>query len=236
MQKGEVLLIPNLLGEGAPQDALSPEVCRLVCELQYIVVEEVRTARRFLKKVDKNIDIDKLHFFILNEHSQTENLSEFLQPALQGFSVGLMSEAGVPAMADPGAELVALAHRNQITVRPLSGPSSVLMALIASGLNGQCFAFNGYLPVQRNERIQRLTALERRSAAEHQPQIFIETPYRNMHLIEDMLAHLKSGTRVCIASSITQADEFIVTRTVQEWKKCAIPDLNKKPTVFILQA
>ncbi|HQP04906.1 MAG TPA: SAM-dependent methyltransferase [Bacteroidales bacterium] len=235
MDQGELILIPTLLGPGTPSQLLPAEVNQAVCNLRYFVVEELRTARRFLKQVDKNIDIDSITFCILNEHTPLLNISEYLQPVFSGESVGLMSEAGLPALADPGSALVAIAHKQNVKVRPLTGPSSVMLALIASGCNGQNFAFNGYLPVNRKERIQKLIALERRSADLRQCQIFIETPYRNMHLLEDILLHLKPETRFCIASGITHPDEFIKTHTIRDWKKLDV-NLGKKPSVFIIES
>jgi len=235
MNRGELILIPTLLGSGEPAQHLSLQVLEAVCTLKYFVVEELRTARRYLKQVNRNINIDEITFFVLNEHTQEFAFDDFLGPINRGENVGLMSEAGLPALADPGASLISLAHRNNIRVRPLSGPSSIALALCASGMNGQNFAFNGYLPVNRMERVKKLLQLEKCSFDNRQCQIFIETPYRNMHVFEDIIAHLKPSTKICVASNITHNDEFIQTKSVVEWKKFEI-DLNKKPTVFIIEA
>jgi len=230
MDQGELILIPTLLGPGAPAQLLPAAVNQAVCNLRYFVVEELRTARRFLKQVDKSIDIDSITFFILNEHTPLLNISEYLQPVFSGESVGLMSEAGLPALADPGSALVALAHKQNVKVRPLTGPSSVMLALIASGCNGQNFAFNGYLP---NEKVKMLKMLEKRIYAESQTQIFIETPYRNMKTLADILFVCQPETKLCVAADITLSTEYIKTKSIQNWKG-NLPDLNKRPSIFIL--
>jgi 16S rRNA (cytidine1402-2'-O)-methyltransferase len=197
-------------------------------------VEELRTARRYLSKSGIGVPIDNLHFFELNEHTPSEqDISVYLQAAIEGNNVGLLSEAGVPAVADPGARLVRLAHQKNIPVIPLTGPSSLLLALMASGLNGQQFAFAGYLPVKPPERKQRLLQLEKRSTAEQQTQLFIEAPYRNEALLADILNVCRPNTLLCIAANLTEPDAYIKTQTIALWKTTTV-ELNKKPCVFLL--
>ena len=227
-------LIPTLLSENTITQVLPPHVLTVMHGLKQFVVEDVRTARRFLSKSGHPIPIDQLLFRELNEHTPNSEIASLL-PYLQASDTGIISEAGVPGVADPGAAVVRLAHKHGIKVVPLVGPSSILMALMASGLNGQSFSFVGYLPVKQNERQARLRELERRSANEQQTQIFIETPYRNMQLLDDILKCCRPQTMLTIAANITAPDEFILTQSVQQWKK-KIPELNKVPAVFLLQA
>ena len=196
-------------------------------------MEDVRTTRRFLKKVDKNIDIDQLQFFELNKHTSPEKFSEYLIPLSAGNDIGIISEAGCPAIADPGADVVRLAQEKNYKVVPLVGPSSILLSLMGSGFNGQSFSFLGYLPVQEEDRVKTLKKLERKVYAEEQTQIFIETPYRNMKMLSDILTHCQPNTKLCIAVDITLETEFIRTKTIQDWKK-SLPDLNKRPCIFLL--
>lgn len=234
---GKLYLIPAPLGDSAPVDMVIPAgTLSILRSIRYFVVEELRTARRYLSKAGIGVPIDSLHFFELNEHTpQEQDIAPYLQAALEGHHVGLLSEAGVPAVADPGARLVRLAHQKNIAVVPLTGPSSLLLALMASGLNGQSFAFAGYLPIKSHERQQRLRLLEKRSAAEQQTQLFIETPYRNEALLADMLSTCHPGTLLCIAANLTEPDAFIKTQTIAEWKTTTV-DLHKKPVVFLLLA
>ena len=227
-------LIPNTLGSNETDWTIPPNVASIAIKLRHFIVEDVRTARRYLKLLDKNIEIDDLQFYVLNKHTSSEELSDFLLPLKSGQDMGIISEAGCPAIADPGAEIVRMAHEKGIKVVPLTGPSSILLALSSSGMNGQNFAFNGYLPVKKEDRIKALKHFENRSKIEKQTQIFIETPYRNMVLLDDMINICNSSTHLCIACNITLEDEFIVTKTINEWKK-KLPDLNKKPAIFILQ-
>jgi 16S rRNA (cytidine1402-2'-O)-methyltransferase len=206
--------------------------------LDYFVVENVRSARRFLSKAGMG-PIETLEFVELNEHTRPEEVAAMLAPVAAGRSAGVISEAGVPAVADPGAELVAAAHRLGIRVVPLVGPSSILLALMAAGANGQSFAFNGYLPVNPPDRMRAIKQFERRARAEGQSQIFIETPYRGGRLFSDFLAVCAPETRLTVAVDITSrgegdAGEFILTRTVAEWKRVSAPDLDKRPAIFIL--
>ncbi len=227
-------LIPTLLSENTIPQVLPPHVLTIIHGLRQFIVEDVRTARRFLSKTGHPGPIDQLQFRELNEHTPADEIASLLS-YLQMVDTGVISEAGVPGVADPGAAVVRLAHKHGIKVVPLVGPSSILMALMASGLNGQSFAFVGYLPVKQNERQDRLRALERRSTTEQQTQIFIETPYRNMQLLDDILKCCRPSTMLTIAADITGAGEFIRTQSIQQWKN-KLPELNKIPAVFLLQA
>lgn len=226
-------LIPTTLGETELDKILPTENSVIVSSIRYFIVENIRTARRFLKKVNREINIDELTFFELNQHTKPEEISQFLQPLKAGNDMGIISEAGCPAIADPGADVVALAQAQNFNVVPLVGPSSILLSLMASGFNGQSFAFLGYLPVQQNDRIKALKKMESRIYSEQQTQIFIETPYRNMKMLEDILATCQPNTKLCIAADITLETEFIKTKTVSAWKK-QMPDLNKRPTIFLI--
>lgn len=232
---GTLYLIPNTLGESPIDRVLPHEVGSLIRQIKYFVVENERTVRRFLKLVDRDIDINALHFTILDKDTTAAQLPAMLSPIAQGHHVGIVSEAGCPGIADPGATLVALAHERNIRVAPLVGPSSILMALMASGMNGQSFAFNGYLPVKKNEKPDAVKRYELRSMKENQAQIFIEAPYRNLPLLEDLLAICKPTTRLCIACDISLDTEFIATRTIAQWQKSPTPDINKRPAIFIIQ-
>jgi 16S rRNA (cytidine1402-2'-O)-methyltransferase len=229
----KLYLIPTSLGESSFDSILPANNTQIVTDLKYFIVEDVRTARRFLKKANPAIDIDTLTFFVLNQHTSPEELSGFLKPMFAGHDMGVLSEAGCPAIADPGADVVAIAQRNNFTVVPLVGPSSILLSLMASGFNGQSFAFVGYLPIQLDERSKALKKLESRVYSENQSQIFIETPYRNMKMLDEILKTCQPSTRLCIAADITLETEYIKTKTMKEWKG-QLPDLNKRPSIFIL--
>lgn len=230
---GTLYLIPTTLGGDSVNRILPPEVIAICNSLRIFIVEEIKTARRFLIKLKIPVPIDELTFYIFNEHSKEINLDTFIQPLLQGQNVGLLSEAGVPAVADPGNEIVKLAHSKNIKVVPLTGPSSIILALMASGLNGQNFAFNGYLPVVKTERIKKIKFFERRSETENQTQIFIETPYRNKHFFTDIIDNCSPNTLLCIACNLTMENEFVKTMTVHEWKK-ENPDIHKLPAIFLI--
>ena len=238
MQKlGTLYLIPVTMGADNITKVLPPEVVTIAQQLETFVVENEKTARHFLSTIKTNKPVRELQLNTLNEHTTDQELPALLKPLLAGIDVGLMSEAGCPGIADPGAKLAQLAHQKGIRVSPLVGPSSILMGLMASGLNGQRFTFLGYIPADKAARIQRLKEIERISAKNHETQIFIETPYRNQHLFEDILAQCQSNTRLCIACNISLEDEFIVTKTISEWNKMqknTLPDLHKKPTVFLI--
>lgn len=217
-----------------PLDNVLPQYnTEIINSLSYFIVENVRTARRFLKKCNSEIDINVLTFFELNQHTKKEEVSTYLDPMKAGFSVGVISEAGCPAIADPGADVVAIAQSEGYKVVPLVGPSSILMSLMASGFNGQSFAFHGYLPIDGTERVNKLKKLESRVYHEDQTQIFIETPYRNDKLAEDILLHCKSQTKLCIAMNISCENEMIVTKKVGAWKG-KLPNMHKQPCVFLI--
>ena len=230
---GKLYLIPTPLGEGNPVGVLPASVLEVIPSLHCFVVEELRTARRFLSAAGLKGKMDTLEFHELNEHTKPADVEASARLFEDGRSVGLLSEAGLPAVADPGALLVALCHRRGIEVVPLVGPSSLMLALMASGLNGQSFAFVGYIPAKTEERRAALRALEKRSSAQHQTQILIETPYRNDSLLSDMLGVLNAHTRLCIAADLTCPDQFIRTRTVAEWKEKPVT-IGKRPCVFVL--
>ena len=226
-------LIPTTLGETDLDRILPAYNNEIVNRLDFFIVEDVRTARRFHKKINPATDIDSKTFYVLNQHTRPEEISGFLKPLSEGREVGVISEAGCPAIADPGADVVAIAQEKGFKVVPLVGPSSILLALMASGFNGQSFAFNGYLPVQLADRTKAIKRLENRAHNEKQSQIFIETPYRNMKMLQDIISVCQPSTRLCIAADITLETEFIHTKTVNDWKK-QLPDLNKRPCIFIL--
>src|SRR5659263_410926 len=231
---GNLYLIPTTLGESDTTRVIPSEVSDIVKGISYFIVENIRTARRYLRKMDPTLNIDNLTFFELNQHTDSQVTEEYLNPILQGFDVGIISEAGCPGIADPGAEVVKQAHLKQIKVIPLVGPSSILLSLMASGMNGQNFAFIGYIPVKSAERVKAIKEIERRSGVEKQTQIFIEAPYRNTQLINDLINTLNDQTRLCIACDITLNTEYIKTQTVVQWKK-GVPDLNKRPAIFLIQ-
>ena len=232
MTKGKLYLIPSPLGDGAPSEVLPASVLELLPSLQCFVVEEVRTARRFLSSAGLKGHIQDLEFHELNEHTPPQQVEEYAA-LFEGRDVGLISEAGLPAVADPGARLVALCHRIGVEVVPMVGPSSLMMALMSSGLDGQSFAFVGYIPAKTEERRQALKTLEKRSRG--QSQILIETPYRNDSLFADMLSVLAPDTRICVAANLTCEDQFIRTLPVSLWKKQQLV-IGKRPCVFIIQA
>ena len=227
-------LLPVTLGDTAIDKALPAYNAGIIREIKHFIVEDVRSARRFLKKVDREIDIDTLSFYPLNKHTSPEDISGYLNPLAEGHSMGVISEAGCPAVADPGADVVAIAQRRNLKVVPLVGPSCIILSVMASGFNGQSFAFHGYLPIEPNERSKRLKELEGRIYSEHQTQLFIETPYRNHKMLDDILKACRPQTKLCIAANITCEGEYIKTRTVKEWKGTALPDLSKIPCIFLL--
>ena len=227
-----IFLVPSLLSDSDWQQVLPARVFQILSETRFYVVENIRTTRRFIKMVNKQIDINTLTFFELNEHTGIEEISDMLKPVEQGFDMAVVSEAGCSGVADPGSAIVGLAYKKGFKVIPVSGPSSVILALMASGLNGQNFAFNGYLPIKPYERTHTLTNLEKRALNERQTQIFIETPYRNNQMLADILRTLSPSMLLCIAANITGENEFIVTKSVREWKN-KMPDLNKQPAIFL---
>lgn len=234
MKHGSLYLIPVTLGGDNIHAVLPPDVVAITQKLEHFVVENEKSARQFLSLIKHSKPIRELQFSTLNEHTDDKTLPDLLKPLLAGHDVGLMSEAGCPAVADPGAKLVALAHQKGIRVAPLVGPSAILLALMASGLNGQSFAFLGYLPVDKAARVLKLKEIEKSAQTHNETQIFIETPYRNMQMLEAILSTCNPNTRLCIACHVSLQDEMITTKRVSEWKQSILPDLNKKPTVFLL--
>ncbi len=226
-------LIPVTLGD-TTIDRVLPEYNRqIIAGISHFVVENIRSARRFLRRSNPDIIIDNLTFYTLDEHTRIEDISTLLTPLREGKPMGIISEAGCPAIADPGADLVAIAQREGLPVVPLVGPSSILMSLMASGFNGQSFAFNGYLPVEPAERTRRIKQLEQRAYQEDQTQIFIETPYRNHKMIEELVRTCRPTTRLCVACDISCENEEIHTRTMAQWKKAKY-DLQKRPAIFLI--
>ena len=226
-------LLPVTLGDTPWEKVLPGYNKEIIVGIRHFIVEDVRSARRFLKKVDKDIDIDALTFYPLNKHTSPADISGYLKPLEGGLSMGVISEAGCPAVADPGADVVAIAQRKGLKVVPLVGPSSIILSVMGAGFNGQSFAFNGYLPIEPAERAKKLKQLEQRVYAEHQTQLFIETPYRNNKMLEDILQNCRPQTKLCIAANITCEGEFIKTRSVKDWKGHT-PDLTKIPCIFLL--
>ena len=226
-------LIPVTLGDVEHRRVLPEYNREVILSIRHFIVENVRTARRFLKKTEPSIVIDNLVFYELNKHTSAEAVAAYLAPLAEGESVGVISEAGCPAVADPGADVVAIAQRKKLKVVPLVGPSSIILSVMASGFNGQSFAFHGYLPIEPDERAKKLKTLEQRAYSESQTQLFIETPYRNHKMIEDILQNCRPQTKLCIAANITCEGEYIQTRTVKDWKG-HVPELSKIPCIFLL--
>lgn len=227
-------LIPVTLGDTSHDNVLPSYNVHVVGQIRHFVVEEIRTARRFLRRMDREFPIDDCTFYEMGKHADVSRFSEYLAPIAKGHPVGVISEAGCPAVADPGADVVSLAQKRGIRVVPLVGPSSMILSVMASGLGGQSFAFNGYLPVQDADRAKRLKQLESRAWAEGQTQLFIETPYRNRKMFDTMCASLRPDTRMCIAAGITTPDEWIRTQTIRDWKRTGMPDLGKIPAIFLI--
>lgn len=229
-------LIPVTLGDTPISNVLPSYNKEIILGIRHFIVEELRTARRFLKAVEKSIDIDSLTFYEMGKHADVSRFNQYLEPLRKGQSVGVISEAGCPAVADPGADVVAIAQREGLRVVPLVGPSSILLAVMASGFNGQSFSFHGYLPIDAGARTKRLKQLESRSAAEHQTQLFIETPYRNEKLMADLLATCNPQTRLCIAAGLTTEQEYVRSQSIRDWKKNGLPQISKIPTIFAIYA
>jgi 16S rRNA (cytidine1402-2'-O)-methyltransferase len=233
---GKLYLIPSAIADVPAKDILPEHTISILSSFQHFIVENARTARRFLKKCNPSIRIDSLIFYQLNKHTNRNELSGLLKPAKDGNDMGLLSEAGLPCIADPGSEVIQQAHASSIQTIPLVGPSSIFMALMASGLSGQKFAFHGYLPIKQNEQIKKIKHLESVSASEKQSQIFMETPYRNKTLVDNILRTCSDKTLFCIAMDIMHPEkEFIHTTTIENWKKHHLPDLHKRPAIFLLQ-
>lgn len=235
MTRGKIYLFPSLLSPVPASNVLPALNLELMRGVRYFVVEDLRSARRFLKACDRSIVIDDLHFELLNEHTHPDEVDAMLAPALEGHDMGVISEAGCPAVADPGADLVAAAQRRGVEVVPLVGPSSILMSLMGSGFNGQSFTFLGYLPVDARRRADRLRDMEREIRRDRRTQIFIETPYRNRKLFEEILQVLNPNTLLSIACDITTENEYIKTMSIREWKTQK-PDIHKRPAIFLFYA
>ena len=233
MEKGKLYLIPVTLGD-SPIDQVIPAFNnQIINEIDIYIVENIKTARRFLKKAGLVKAIDDLTFHELNKRTHESEYATFLKEIENGKHIGILSEAGCPGVADPGAEIVNIAQQKNTKVVPLVGPSSILLALMASGFNGQSFCFNGYLPKEQKERVRKLKDLERAAKSKQQTQLFIETPYRNNHMFEDILKNCFESTKLCIAVDITLPTEQITTKTVADWKKTKI-DLHKRPCLFLI--
>jgi 16S rRNA (cytidine1402-2'-O)-methyltransferase len=233
MSKGKLFLIPNTIG-GEYAGCTPSATLQRIEHIRIFVVEELRSARRFLKGIGYPTDFEEVEFHLLNEHSDQGTASKLLLPLKKGLDIGLISEAGCPAIADPGEDLVQLAHEEGVHIVPLIGASSILLTLMASGLNGESFAFTGYVPKESDNRIKRIRQLESFALQSGQTQLFMDAPYRNNALMGDLVANLKSTTRICVAADLTTNTEYIRTRTAGDWKKQNVPDLHKRPVMFAI--
>ena len=233
MKKGKLFLIPTTLGEGNENRNLPPSVLESIININIFIAENIRTTRRYIKKINKNKDIDNTIFYSYGKHNSLDLQEDFLPHIYQGNDVGIISEAGLPCVADPGSKIVEFAHQYQIEVIPITGPSSILLALIASGFNGQNFAFNGYLPIDKKERNKKIKDLENLCKRHGQTQIFMETPYRNLQLFESIIKTCLKSTKLCIATDITLPSENIKTKTIEEWRSIK-PEINKRPSIFLI--
>jgi 16S rRNA (cytidine1402-2'-O)-methyltransferase len=235
MPKGKLFLIPNVLAENTAHWVISPQVQEVIAHTKIFLVENPRSARRYISSLKLGVNLEEVHMEILDKGTPPESINRLMQPLMNGADMGVISEAGCPGIADPGALAVSYAHQKGIQVVPISGPSSMFLALMGSGFNGQSFAFHGYLPIDKNEKASALRKLEAESLKEKRAQIFMETPFRNNQLLEDILNSLNPQTKLCIAKNLTAADELIQTKSISDWKRETI-DLHKIPTVFIIQA
>jgi 16S rRNA (cytidine1402-2'-O)-methyltransferase len=233
MNKGKLYLLPALLSDTPVEESLSHLNIRTILALRYFIVEELRTARRFLRKCGMTGDFSDIHFFLFNEHTDKNDIDEFIRPLLAGNDMGILSEAGLPCIADPGSEIVKLAQAHRIRVVPLTGPSSIYLALMASGFNGQNFVFHGYLPIDKIARLKKIKEMEHDVYSKDQTQIFMEAPYRNIQLFQAITGSCQPGTLLCLATDVTSDNESILMKSIREWKN-DMPDMNKKPTVFLL--
>ena len=231
--KGILYLIPATLGSAAADHVIPNLVIEKLMELDHFIVENIRTARRYLRKTGYTKEFDTVQFFILDKKTQAGDFANFLAPAEEGFDMGLLSEAGLPAVADPGAEIVKIAHSIGIRVVPFTGPSSIMLGLMASGFNGQSFNFHGYLPIQKKTRENKIIALEKQIYQFDQTQIFIETPYRNLQMLESILKVCQAETMLCVACDLTTENELIISKPVKQWQG-DIPEIHKRPAVFLM--
>ena len=234
MHKGKIYLIPNFITSDSDKSNLSTEVEKLIFQINIFIVENIRSARRFIRKIDKEKNIDKILFFEYGKHNNLNFENDILKLILNGKSIGIISESGLPCVADPGAKIIEYAHEFDIEVVPIPGPNSIILALISSGMNGQNFAFNGYLPINKKERKIKIIELEKKAKKENQTQIFIETAYRNNQVFTAFLENCNLNTKLCIAMNITSKNQFIKTKSIIEWKNLKF-DLNKIPCVFLIQ-
>lgn len=233
MNQGKLILIPNLLGDSNYKDAINEKIIQTIKETNFFIVENVRTVRRYIKKIVPEKSIDDITFFSYGKHDNLDLQNDFLQNILNGNDIGLISEAGVPAVADPGSKIIDYAHKFNIKVKPLVGPSSILLAIMSSGMNGQNFAFNGYLPINKKEQIKKIKQLESLSKKTGQTQIFMETPYRNNKLLKILINVCGNNTMLCVASNITLENESIITKSISEWKTMKI-NIDKQPSIFLI--
>ncbi|MFP4063957.1 MAG: SAM-dependent methyltransferase [Bacteroidales bacterium] len=238
MQKtsGTLYLIPSSLGEERLSTVWPEGNTEILNQLRIFIVENLRTARRFLKRAGYTYPIDETTFFVLDKHTSETEQSRFLKPAVEGQAIGLLSEAGCPCIADPGQLIVHQAHDLGIQVKPLTGPSSIMLALMASGMNGQQFQFHGYLPIQKGAREKKIKELEAESQRSGTTQIFMETPFRNNSLADSILRQCKAGTRLCVAADLTMPSEYIHTKSIGNWRKGKMADLHKRPAIFLIHA
>lgn len=232
-QPGRLFLIPSRLGEQPPLEVLPLSIRKKISDIDFYIVENEKVARSFIKKIVPSKTQSELNFFILNKFTQDIEIPDFLEPCFRGVDIGLISDAGCPGIADPGAQIVSLAHQHNIKVIPLVGPSSILLSMMASGMNGQSFAFNGYLPIDKAECKSKIKQLEKRSLTDNQSQLFIETPYRNDAMFELLIKTLHPKTLLCIGCDLTLTTEYVQTKTVEQWKSVKL-DLHKKPCIFII--
>ncbi|MCB9188275.1 MAG: SAM-dependent methyltransferase [Flavobacteriales bacterium] len=232
MEKGHLYLLPMTLGESPVNEVIPDAVLKQIIQFKFLVVENIKTTRRYLKKINREVDINSITFFELNKHTKSEEINSFLNPCYEGNHVGIISEAGCPAVADPGSVLVAIAHKREIKVIPFVGPNSILMALMGSGFNGQSFKFSGYLDHDKARRKHQIRDLES-DARKGTTQLFMETPFRNQQFLEDLLSSLHPDSLLCIAADITLETEFIQTHPVHFWKK-NLPNLHKRPCIFAI--
>ena len=232
-KKGKLYLIPTPLAENSLDKIITPELVKTITNLNYFLVENIRTARRFISSLNIDVNIENLHFQLLDKNTSQIDADQICVPLLEGVDVGVMAEAGCPGIADPGNLAVSYAHRHDIQVIPLVGPSSIFMALMASGFNGQSFTFHGYLPIDKMKRINSIKSIEKEAVNKKQTQIFMETPYRNNQLLEDLIKNCQSGTKLCIAKNVSGAQEMIKTKPIKDWKKSR-PDLHKVPAIFLI--
>lgn len=233
MEKGKLYLIPTTLGETPWEQVLPSTIKEVIGGCEHFIVENEKSARRFIKKVCPEKPQNELQLYLLNQHTPENERLAYLKPCLEGKNMGVISEAGCPAIADPGSDMVALSHQKGIQVEPLVGPSSIILSLMGSGFNGQNFAFNGYLPIDKNERKSAIKHFEAKLYKEHQTQIFIETPYRNLALLQDFIQHLKPETKLCVACDLTLPSALVKTLAAKSWKNLSV-DIHKKPAIFLI--